>query len=284
MESKTIEELENMPGLKGISEFAQLFSVDDETFEKLAPLVLDAMKQAYADPNEKLMLIQALNAEGIYSDEFTEKIELLGEELKKEYTGKISDAKINFLISALSIISNVVNETEGVAKRIIQIPIKQLDLNAKVPTYAHAGDGAVDLYTPIDFTLKPGEQKIIPLGFALDLPRGYGALIQPRSGLSAKSKLRIPNTPGLIDSGYKGEVGVIVENVEAPIQDLEVEYDENGTPILKSILFGKSLEFSKGDRIAQMRLVETPSMVFVKTMELNQSDRGEGGFGSSGVN
>lgn len=83
--------------------------------------------------------------------------------------------------------------------------------------------------------------------------------------------------------GYTGEVGVILENTEPAIKDLEVDYDEKGNPIIKSVLFGQSLEFSKGDRIAQMRLVETPSIMFIKTTELDDTERGEGGFGSSGI-
>jgi dUTP pyrophosphatase len=282
--SKTLNELDNTPGLRGIEEFYQLFALDDDTFNTIAPLVLETLKEAYADPNEKLLLISALNAEGMYAEEFTEKIGQLGEQLKEEFRGKISDNKINFLLSALATLTNVVNETQGAAKKIVQVPIKQLKPDAKVPQYAHVGDGAVDLYTPIDFTLAPGEQKIIPLGFSLDLPNGYGALIQARSGLSAKTKLRIANAPGLIDSGYKGEVGVIVENVDSPVKDLEVEYKEDGTPILKSVLFGSEISFSKGDRIAQMRLVETPNILFTKTLDLQESERGKGGFGSSGLN
>jgi dUTP pyrophosphatase len=282
--SKTLNELDNTPGLRGIEEFYQLFALDDDTFNTIAPLVLETLKEAYADPNEKLLLISALNAEGMYAEEFTEKIEQLGEQLKEEFRGKISDNKINFLLSALATLTNVVNETQGAAKKIVQVPIKQLKPDAKVPQYAHVGDGAVDLYTPIDFTLAPGEQKIIPLGFSLDLPKGYGALIQARSGLSAKTKLRIANAPGLIDSGYKGEVGVIVENVDSPVKDLEVEYEKDGTPILKSVLFGSEISFSKGDRIAQMRLVETPNILFTKTLDLQESERGKGGFGSSGLN
>lgn len=283
MEEKVLEDISAVPGLQGLDEFYQLFSLSDEDFGALAPIVLDSLKQSFAKPEDKLVFTQALNAEGMYAEDFAEKVKELSAQLEDELGDKFSKEKIDFLIEAMTIVSNVVNETEGIAKRTIQVPIKRLSKDAYVPQYAHLGDGAVDLYSPIDFVLKPGETKIIPLGFSISLPKGYGALIQSRSGLSAKTKLRVANAPGLVDSNFRGEVGVILENTEPAIKDLEVDYDEKGNPIIKSVLFGQSLEFSKGDRIAQMRLVETPSIMFVKTTELDDTERGEGGFGSSGI-
>ena len=93
---------------------------------------------------------------------------------------------------------------KGVTKRIVEIPIELTSDGAKIPTYANIGDGAVDLYAPMDFTIGPGETKIIPVDIKVALPYGYAFLIHPRSGLSSKTKLRIANSIGLIDSQYKG--------------------------------------------------------------------------------
>jgi dUTP pyrophosphatase len=196
----------------------------------------------------------------------------------------LSAQKRDFLKRLLSISYNSLAETEGVIKRIVQVPIELTSENAKIPTYAHLGDGALDLYAPADYTIKPGETVIIPCDIKVALPYGYAFLIHPRSGLSAKSKLRVANSIGLVDSQYKGNIGVILENVEAPIQDITYEFDENGRPVITSILHGKSYTISKGERFAQMRLVEVPTANFfqVESVEGMGDDRG-GGFGSSGT-
>jgi dUTP pyrophosphatase len=137
----------------------------------------------------------------------------------------------------------------------------------------------------MDFTIGPGETKIIPIDIKVALPYGYAFLIHPRSGLSSKTKLRIANSIGLIDSQYKGVIGVIVENIEPAIKDITYKFDEQGQPILTSVLHGQSYTISKGDRFAQMRLVEVPTARFFQVESVNGigDDRG-GGFGSSGKN
>jgi dUTP pyrophosphatase len=192
--------------------------------------------------------------------------------------------KKDFLKRMLAISYNSVADVQGVTKRIVQVPIELVSEDAKIPTYAHLGDGALDLYAPADYTIKPGETVIIPCDIKVALPYGYAFLIHPRSGLSAKSKLRVANSIGLVDSQYKGNIGVILENVEAPIQDITYEFDENNRPVITSILHGKSYTISKGERFAQMRLVEVPTANFfqVESVEGMGDDRG-GGFGSSGT-
>ena len=113
------------------------------------------------------------------------------------------------------------------------------------------------------------------------IPKGYAMLVQPRSGLSAKTHLRVANTPGLIDSGYRGEIGVIIENNEAPIKDITYDFDENGKIIITSILHGNVCHIDKGQKIAQLRLVEVPSVSFRQVDSLDDTERGEGGFGST---
>ena len=184
----------------------------------------------------------------------------------------------------LAITYNTIAEAEGVAKRIINVPIELTSENAKMPKYAHLGDGAVDLYSPEEYTIGPGETKIIPVDIKTALPYGYAFLIHPRSGLSAKSKLRIANSIGLIDSQYKGVIGVIVENIDPKIKDIDCDYVD-GKLVVNSILYGSSYTIGKGERFAQMRLVEVPTVQFVQVESVDSigDDRG-GGFGSSGKN
>jgi dUTP pyrophosphatase len=205
-------------------------------------------------------------------------------QVDSEFSTILSAPKRDFLKRVLSASYNALAETEGVTKRIVQVPIELTSENAQIPKYAHLGDGAVDLYSPADYTINPGETVIIPCDIKVALPYGYAFLIHPRSGTSAKTKLRVANSVGLVDSQYKGVIGVIIENIEPPIKDITYEFDDNGRPILTSVLHGQSYTISKGERFAQMRLVEVPSASFykVKSVDGIGDDRG-GGFGSSGV-
>ena len=151
-------------------------------------------------------------------------------------------------------------------------------------TYAHDTDAGVDIYAREEITINPGETKIINTGIKVAIPEGYAILIQPRSGQSVKTKLRIANTPGLIDSGYRDEIGVIIENIEPPFKDIDYEFDENGEIHIKSILHGESYTISKGQRFAQMRLVQVPKIAFVEVESVGEIGvNRNGGFGSSGI-
>ena len=191
-----------------------------------------------------------------------------------------------FLKKFGSLFVNTAAEAEGVAKKIIEIPVT-LEPNGKVPSYAHFGDAGADLYANIkeDISIKPGEMVMIPTGISIAIPKGYELQIRPRSGLSAKTKLRVANTPGTIDSGYRGQICVIMENIAAPIKDITYDFDENGHPVITSILHGEEYTIHNGDRIAQAILSEVPQASYIVVNELpalEEDDRGEGGFGSTG--
>ena len=153
-----------------------------------------------------------------------------------------------------------------------------------MPAYAHKTDAGLDIYAKEEITINPGETKIIGTGIKMAIPEGYAILIQPRSGQSVKTKLRIANTPGLIDSGYRDEIGVIIENIESPFKDIEYDFDDNGEIHIKSILHGQSYTIAEGQRFAQMRLVQVPKAEFIKVESVGEigEDRG-GGFGSTGI-
>lgn len=129
------------------------------------------------------------------------------------------------------------------------------------PRKAHADDAAYDLRSRADMVLEPGTTTLVPTGLFLELPVGYEAQIRARSGLALKHDLSLPNAPGTIDAGYRGEVGVII-------------YNRGKLPF----------EVKRGDRIAQMVIAKLPEVDLVEVEELSGSQRGEGGFGSTGKN
>lgn len=143
----------------------------------------------------------------------------------------------------------------------IDIPIKRIDADLPLPENAYAGDAAVDLRSTISCTLKPFERKLVPTGIAIELPDGYAALVVPRSGLSIKNGITIVNAPGLIDANYRGEIKAILMNSD-PSEEFHIE---------------------RGDRIAQLMIVPIAQPRFEAVDSLSDTERGEGGFGSSGV-
>ena len=273
------------PSLGGFDELAMMLSLPDDQFALLAPVFLDELEKSYNNVQDKIFIAQAVNAAGQRMEDIEAVYMQLINSIDDQFAEIMSAQKRDFLKRLLSISYNSLAETEGVIKRTVQVPIELTSENAQIPKYAHLGDGAVDLYSPADYTIKPGETIIIPCNIKVALPYGYAFLIHPRSGTSAKTKLRVANSVGLVDSQYKGVIGVIIENIEPPIKDITYEFDDSGRPILTSVLHGQSYTISKGERFAQMRLVEVPTANFFQVERVDGigDDRG-GGFGSSGKN
>lgn len=283
---KLFEGIEKItPQLGGFDELAMMLSLPEEQFALLAPIFLEELEKGFNNVQDKIFIAQAVNAAGQKMEDIQATFMQLHESIDEQFAELLSAQKRDFLKRMLSISYNSLAETEGVIKRIVQVPIELTSENAQIPKYAHVGDGAVDLYSPADYTINPGETVIIPCDIKVALPYGYAFLIHPRSGTSAKTKLRVANSVGLVDSQYKGVIGVIIENIEPPIKDITYEFDDNGRPILTSVLHGQSYTISKGERFAQMRLVEVPTANFfqVESIDGIGDDRG-GGFGSSGTN
>jgi len=141
-----------------------------------------------------------------------------------------------------------------------EVLVQRLDPELPLPAYALPGDAGADLVTAVDVTLAPGERAVVPTGMAIALPGGYAAFVHPRSGLAAKFGVALVNAPGTIDAGYRGEIKVIVINLDAH------------TPVV----------LRRGDRIAQLVVQEVSAARFVEVAELPMSERGSGGFGSTG--
>lgn len=144
---------------------------------------------------------------------------------------------------------------------VIQLPIKRLDPSVELPSYAYSGDAGLDLRANEDVTLQPYERRLVSTGLAIAIPEGYAGFLQPRSGMALKRGLSLANTPGLIDSHYRGELKVIAVNLDAH----------------------EPIHIERGERIAQLVIQKVPVVNLVEVDELDETDRGAGGFGSSGA-
>lgn len=147
-------------------------------------------------------------------------------------------------------------------KEIMKISVTRIDQSLPLPKYAVAGDAGMDLYSSADLIINPGERALVATGLALAIPKGFVGLIHPRSGLAIKHGVSIVNAPGTIDSGYRGEVKVILINHDPK------------TPF----------EVKKGDRIAQIVFQRYEEVILEEVEYLPDSARGDGGFGSTGGN
>lgn len=143
----------------------------------------------------------------------------------------------------------------------VHVSIKILSRDAQIPHMAYNGDAGVDLRSVERIVLEPQERAMVATGLAIALPEGYAGFVLPRSGLAAKHGISIVNAPGLIDSNYRGELKVILLNTDPD----------------------KSFTIEIGDRIAQLIVMPVPTINFEKVEELTESQRGESGFGSSGI-
>ena len=280
--AKEIEQVN--PALGGFEELAEILALPEDKFAILEPIFIDELQKSFNNISDKLVLVETLHASGIKVEDLQESYLKINEEIDGQLGASLSRPKRDFLKKMLGITYNAIADTEGIAKKVIQIPIELCHKDAKIPTYANIGDAGMDVYALEDITIHPGETKIIPTGLKMAIPYGYAILIHPRSGLSAKSKMRVSNSIGLIDSGYRNEIGVIIDNIEPAIKDINYEFNECGRPVITSILHGSDMHISKGERFAQLRLVEIPKVSFytVESVAGIGGDRG-GGYGSSGT-
>jgi dUTP pyrophosphatase len=138
--------------------------------------------------------------------------------------------------------------------------VQRLDPGLPMPAYAHPGDAGADLVAAVDVELGPGERAVVPTGVAIALPDGYAGFVHPRSGLAAKHGIGVVNAPGTIDAGYRGEIKVILVNLDKD----------------------SSVTLHRGDRIAQLVVQRVEQAGFAEATSLPESVRAAGGFGSTG--
>lgn len=270
----------------GLRIIGAVLALPDEQFEAIKANLFDSIEATFNEPATKVAFAQMINQQGLRVEDFSDNMDNLVqavEELTVEDM-ELSDSKRDFLKFIFATFINSMEDSKMVSRRVISIPIEICREGAKLPAYATDGSGAMDIYSPEEYIIGPGESIMIPIGIKVDIPIGYGLLIQPRSGLSRKSKIRIPNTPGLIDSDYHEEIGVIIENIDSPVKDVQLELGDNGE-IIDGTLHGSSFTIGKGERFAQMRLVEIPLVNWLPVSSLGsfKDDHGKG-FGGTGTN
>jgi dUTP pyrophosphatase len=142
---------------------------------------------------------------------------------------------------------------------VIELPVVRLREEATLPEQAYAGDAGFDLSTCERIVLGPGERALVPTGLAVAIPEGYAGFVQPRSGLAARHGIAVVNSPGLIDSGYRGEIRIVLLNTDRE----------------------RTFVAEPGDRVAQLVVLPVPGLELVELDELPASERGVRGFGSS---
>lgn len=173
----------------------------------------------------------------------------------------LSENKKEFFTLLFTAIADVHEQLVVSGRTQIEVKITKLNPDAIIPQYAHPTDAGADVAAVEETTIQPGETKIVKTGIAVAIPAGYEIQIRPRSGLSVKTKLRIPNAPGTIDTEYRGEIGVPICNTG------DIPY-----------------VIEKGMKIAQMLIAPTPMIKWAEVAtveELGTTSRGEGGFGST---
>ena len=142
----------------------------------------------------------------------------------------------------------------------IQIRLRKVDKELPLPEKAYEGDAGMDLLSAEDLEIKPGERALISTGIAIEIPSGFAGFVQPRSGLAIKHGIGVVNSPGLIDSNYRGEIKVILINMDSE----------------------ETFKVKREDKIAQLVIKKVESPTFIVVDDLNDSERGNNGFGSSG--
>ena len=259
-----------------------LLALPDEIFNLVAEPFIIELERKLNDPAGRLNTMLALKKEGIDIEAFLQDLTV---SLKEITDSDISETKKFFLQRLVMTFANAITASADVARKNISIPIELCHPDAKMPTYANLTDAGMDVYAIEEVVINPGETALIKTGIKVAIPEGYEIQVRPKSGISLKTKLRVANTPGTIDTGYRDEIGVILENTEQPIQDITYHY--GGTPptlIIDSILHGKPYVIEKGQKVAQLVLCEVPKITFQEVKNIGEiaGDRG-GGFGSTGL-
>ena len=269
------------PELGGFDELGAMLALPEEHFAILAPAFLDELERGLHNINDQMIMVQSMNMLGMKAENVREQYEAIYAEIDQQMGSILSHQKRDFLKQMLGMTYNALVEAEGVAKKTILIPIEFCNTDAKLPAYAHLTDSGMDVFALEDITIAPGQTVLVPTGLKVAIPVGYELQVRPKSGRCLKTKLRVANTPGTIDAGYRDEIGVIIDNIEPYIKSAQI--DENGR--LYNVEFGSSYTIGKGEKFAQLVLCEVPKAAFyqVESVAKIENDGRAGGFGSSGL-
>lgn len=248
-----------MPEDDSFDEFLKILSLPDEKFDAIYPQMKNVFAEAFKSSDFQSDVIRNAKAYSQLNDIDIEAEKAAVNELLEEIK---NDDSMNENKKALLI--NVIESSALATYELLEIPRERVEVKIKVlpggkiPTYAHPTDAGADVYASEPTTFEPHETKIVHTALQVAIPVGYEIQIRPRSGMSLKTGFRVANAPGTIDSDYRGNIGVIMTNTS-----------------------DKPATIEKGDKIAQMVISEVPMIKWVETDNLDDTERGEGGFGST---
>lgn len=255
-----------------------LINLSEESFEILAPYFLEQLEVSLRSPSNRSLIISLGNS--LDESQLDAVLPFLIGEIFEEV--ELSEQKRDFLKQIFTKMIDVANEYTGARDNLLSVPMELCREDAKLPKYAHEGDSGMDLYATEDIEILPGETKLIQTGIKYDLPKGYEFQIRPKSGRSLNTKLRIANTPATLDSTYRGEIGIIAENIDARVKDITYRM-ENDQLIVESIEYGSPIQIGKGEKVAQLVLVKVEQAVPYQVKHIySNTERGSGGYGSTG--
>lgn len=267
----------------GLTAIAGIMSLPDDLFDIISEqFIIELNNQLRSDENRK-ELLKIADTNNIKIEDIPKFLDEMYKSIDDAFKDFPENRKI-FLKRIMSDIFNSIVDFNDELTSSILIPIEFCNKNARMPIYAHETDAGLDIYSTEDINISPGETILIKTGLKVAIPVGYELQVRPKSGISLKTKLRVANTPGTIDSGYRDEIGIIIENIEQPIQDISYHFDNNNKIVIDSILHGKTYSIEKGQKIAQLVLnkISKANFILVDTVNKIEGDRG-GGFGSTGL-
>ena len=267
----------------GLTAIAGIMSLPDDLFDIISEqFIIELNNQLRSEENRK-ELLKIADTNNIKIEDIPKFLDEMYKSIDDAFKDFPESRKI-FLKRIMSDIFNSIVDFNDELTSSILIPIEFCNKNARMPIYAHETDAGLDIYSTEDINIRPGETILIKTGLKVAIPVGYELQVRPKSGISLKTKLRVANTPGTIDSGYRDEIGIIIENIEQPIQDISYHFDTNNKIVIDSILHGKTYSIEKGQKIAQLVLnkISKANFILVDTVNKIEGDRG-GGFGSTGL-
>lgn len=279
--TEALDVAENENGeLNGLELLAYTISLPDEQFETIKEMLLESFETTFASKEYRSAMEEMVNTYNLDYSAVTAEFETMIEGFKE--MEEVSESKIDFLVQISNMFLNIIADVKEA--KVISLPFELCHPDAKMPTYANEGDSGMDIYAIDDYTIKPGEEIKIPTGLKCAIPYGYELQVRPKSGRAYKTRLRIANTPGTIDAGYRDEICVLIENIDPPIKDVTYYFDDKNHPVLTSILHGSTYTINKGEKFAQLVLMEVPKAhpYAVEKVSAFAGNRG-GGFGSSGL-
>ena len=244
---------------ESFNQIMTILDLPDKDFDEAYIYLKPQLNNIFTSQELQKEVINVAKISPVTEDDKREAKETLINFIKEiEQDDTLSENKKDMIINLIKGSMDLTFSLADNPRERVEVEVQKISEDAILPTYAHDSDAGADIYSIEDVTIPPHKIVIVKTGLKVAIPLGYEIQIRPRSGLSYKTPLRIANTPGTIDTSYRGEIGVIMENTGNLTQKI-----------------------SKGDRIAQMIISPVPMIVWKEVSTLDETERGEGGFGST---